>query len=152
MSLLQRHQDYTVIDVDGRSIGEGEVVRPLRHANVINDEVSIALRNDFTDLVLDLLEDALGRFDAGRCRRADMELDLSAVDVGKEIAAYQRRHDAAQRERQRGDDRNDEAPLEQHRKHAQIAPAKQLEAALEALVQLREPVARLVRSAVVLAL
>jgi hypothetical protein len=87
VSLLQRHQDHAVIDVDGRSIGEGKVVRPLRHANVIDDQVAIALRDHLADLVLDLLEDALGRFDAG-CRRCpDMELDLSAIDVGEEVAA-----------------------------------------------------------------
>ena len=44
VSLLQRHQDHAVVDVDGRAVGESEVVRPLRHANVIDDEVAIALR------------------------------------------------------------------------------------------------------------
>jgi CheY-like chemotaxis protein len=33
--------DHAVIDVDGRSISEGEVVRPLRYANVVDDEVAI---------------------------------------------------------------------------------------------------------------
>ena len=62
----------------------------MRHANVIDDEVAIARRNDLADLVLDLLEDALGGFDAGRRRRADVELDLSAVDGGEEVATDQR--------------------------------------------------------------
>ncbi len=81
-----------------------------------------------------------------------MELDLSAIDVREEVAADQRRHEAAQREHQRGGERNDEAPLKQHREHAHIAAAKQLESMLEALVQAREGVARPVGFAVVLAL
>ena len=133
MSLLQRHQDHAVIDADGRAVGEGEVVHPLRHADIVDDEVAIALRNDLADLVLDLLEDALGRFDAGCRRGADVKLDLSAIDRGEEVAADQRQHHAAQREHQRGDNRDDEPPLEQHRQHAHIASAKALEAALEAL-------------------
>jgi hypothetical protein len=64
--LLEGYQDHAVVDVDGRSVGESEVVHPLRHANVVGDELAIALRNDFVDLVLDFLEDAFGGFDAGR--------------------------------------------------------------------------------------
>ena len=129
--LLERDQDHAVVDVDGRAVGESEVVRPLRHADVVDDEVAVARRNDLADLVLDLLEDALGRFDAGRRRRADVELDLSAVDGGEEVAADHGEHHAAQREHQRGGNRDDEPPLEQHREHAHIALAKPLEAALE---------------------
>ena len=48
-----------------RSVGESEVVNALRHADVIDDQVMVALRNDLADLVFDLLEDMLGRFDPG---------------------------------------------------------------------------------------
>src|SRR6202011_6030513 len=84
--LLERYQDYAVVDVDGRTVAEGEVVRPLRQANVVDDEVAIARRNNLANLVLDLLEDALGGFDAGCRRCADVELDLSAIDGGEKVA------------------------------------------------------------------
>src|ERR1700747_1577410 len=80
--LLERYQDHAVVNVDGRTVGEGEVVCPLRHANVVDDEVAIARWNDLADLVFDLLENALGRFDTGRGRGAYMQLDLSTVDGG----------------------------------------------------------------------
>jgi hypothetical protein len=96
----------------------------LRHADVVNDNVALACRNDLADLVLHLLEDALGGFDAGRRGCAHVELDLSAVDLREEIAADERQHDTAQHKHQRGDGRDNEPPLEQQRKHAVVAPAK----------------------------
>ena len=71
--VLQRDQDHAVVDADGGAVGEGEIVCPLRHANVVDNEVAITRRNDFADLVFDLLEDALGRFDAGRRRARGRE-------------------------------------------------------------------------------
>ncbi len=94
---------------------------PLRHADVVDDEVAIARRNDLADLVLDLLKNALGGFDAGRRRHADVELDLSAVDGREEVAADNGQHQASERKHQRGDDRDDEPPLEQHREHAHVS-------------------------------
>ena len=61
--------------IGGRRVSESEVVHPLRHANVVDDEVAIAGGNDLADLVLGLLEDALGGFDTGRRRGADVELE-----------------------------------------------------------------------------
>ena len=71
--LLERHQDHAVVDADGRAVGEGEVVHPLRHADVVDDEVAVPRRNDLADLVLDLLEDVLGCFDPGRGRARGRE-------------------------------------------------------------------------------
>jgi hypothetical protein len=146
--LVEGYQDNAVIDVDRRAVSEGEVVGPLRHADVIDNQVALARRDDLADLVLDLLEDAFGGLDAGRRRCADMELDLSPVDGGEKVAADHGKHYASEREHQPGDDRNDEPPLEEHRQHAHVASAQQLEAALKT----REPAARAVCAAVVLAL
>src|ERR1700739_928322 len=127
MSLLQRHQNHAVVHVDGRSIGEGEVVHALRDADIVDDEFAIALRDNLADLVFDLLEDALGGFDARGGGGTDVKPDLSAVDIGKEVAAHQWQHDAAQHEHYNGDDRDDRSPHQEHRERADIAAAKPLE-------------------------
>ena len=82
----------------------------------------------------------------------DVKLDLAAVDRGEEVAANQGEHDAAEREDQHGDDRDDPAPFQEHRQRADIAPAKSLEGALEALVKARKPIARASRRVVMFAL
>ena len=52
-------------------------------------------------------------FDPGSGRRADVELDLPAVDGREEVAADQQNMAAAEREHKDGDDRHDEPPIEQ---------------------------------------
>lgn len=104
VSLLQRHQDYAVIDADGRSIGEGDVVRPLRH--VMSSTMGSRSRSGITSRILSSTSWKMRSVASMRshCKRApDMELDLSAIDVGKEVTANQRCHPAAQREHQRSD-------------------------------------------------
>ena len=90
------------------------------------------LGNDLADLVLDRLEDLLGRLDAGSGRRADMELDLAAVDDGKKSRPTSANMHAAEPEHQHGDDgtmnRRSSRVVEQR----DIAVAHALEAALEA--------------------
>jgi hypothetical protein len=140
VALFERDQDRTVVDVDGGAVGESEVVWPLRHADVVDDEVAVTGRNDLADRVLDLLEDALSGVDAGRRRGANVELDLPTVDGREEVAADHSQHHAPERERQRRDDRDDEPPLQQHRQCAHLALAKALKAALDTLVKTREPV------------
>ena len=49
--------------------------------------------------------------DAGR--RADVELDLAAVDQRKEVATDEHEQRAAQRQHQHGGGRNDETPIKQ---------------------------------------
>jgi hypothetical protein len=56
----------------------------LGDPDIVDDEVEISLRNDLAGLIFDLLENALRRFDARRGGRADVKLDLAAVDRGKE--------------------------------------------------------------------
>src|SRR5208282_6185039 len=107
-------------------------------------------RNDFADFVLDILKDALGGFDAGLRRRADVEPDLAAVDRGEEVPPDYGQHPTSQREHQRGDHRDDEPPLEQDREHANVAAAEALEAAVEAGVKPREPAFRALAMALAL--
>ncbi len=58
VSFLQRDLDHAVIDADGRAVGEGEIVGACRQADVVDDQVEVARRDGFPDLVLDLLEQA----------------------------------------------------------------------------------------------
>jgi hypothetical protein len=55
----------------------------LRDPDVVDDEVAIPLRDDLADLVFDRLKNALRRFDARGGRRADVKVDLAAVDRRK---------------------------------------------------------------------
>src|SRR5258706_144393 len=139
-----------IIDVDGRSVGVGEIVHALRNADVVDDEVAVVLRDNLADLVFDLLEDTLSGFDARGGRGADVKLDLSAVNLRKEVPTNQRQHDTAEREHQHGDNRDDRPSHQEHLERADIAAAKQLEAALERLVKTRKPAARARRRVVML--
>jgi len=85
----------------------------LRYSDVVDDEFSLAFRNDFPNLVLNRLENGFGRFDPGAGGSADVELDLPTIDGRKEIAAGQRQHDGSQRDDQDGGRRDDEAPRQQ---------------------------------------
>ena len=87
VAVLQRHQDDAVVDADRRAVGEGKIVGACRQADVVDDQVAVALGDGLADLVLDLLEQPLGRLDARAGRRADMELDAAAVDHREEVAA-----------------------------------------------------------------
>ena len=44
VTLLERYQDHAVIGADGRTVGECEVIRSLRHPDVVDDQVAIARR------------------------------------------------------------------------------------------------------------
>jgi hypothetical protein len=90
MSVLQRYQDRAVIDADRRAVREGEIIEARRQADVVDDQIALARRNDVADLVLDGFEDLLGLLDAGAGRSADMKLDLPAVDDRKEVAPDER--------------------------------------------------------------
>src|SRR5260370_930055 len=46
---FERYQDHPVIDIDRRAVAEGEVIALLRHADVVDDELPVALRNDLSD-------------------------------------------------------------------------------------------------------
>ena len=135
VALLERDQDYAVIDADGRAVGEGQIVGARRQPDIVDDQSRSCFGNDLANLVLDRLEDRFGRLDAGPGRRADVELDLAAVDGRKEIAADEHQHHSAEREHQDGDDRNDERRLSSIREQLDIALAHALEAALEGAME-----------------
>src|SRR4029077_20593117 len=142
MALLEGHQDHAVVDADGRAVGECEVVGPCRQADVVDDERPLVFGNDFPNLVLDRLEESLGRLDASTCRCADVELYLPAVDDRKEVAAYEHQHRGTKCEYHRGDDRDDDAPIEQQGDQPDIAATHMLEASLECAVKAGEPASR----------
>ena len=88
MPVLEGHQDHAVIDPDGRAVHKCVVIGPRWQADIVDDEAALALRDDFANLVLDRLENPLGRFDSGSGGRANVQLDLPAVDDGEEVATY----------------------------------------------------------------
>ncbi len=81
-----------------------------------------------------------------------MELDLAGVDRGKEIAPYEGEQHAAEYQNQSRHRRHDESAPHQSRKQIGLARAKTLEPAVKPHVEAREPAARSVRFAVMLAL
>jgi hypothetical protein len=124
----------------------------LGYSDVVDNEVTLTLGNHLPNLVLDRLEDGFGRFDSSAGRCANVELDLSSVDGGKEIAAGRHQHNASQRQDQDGGDRDNEPPRKQKREHVDVTFAQPLEAALESAVQAGKPASRAARFATVLAL
>ena len=43
MALLERHQDDAVIDADRRAVGEGQIVGARRQADIVDDQLAVAL-------------------------------------------------------------------------------------------------------------
>ena len=150
MALLQRHQDHTIIHADGRTVGEGKIISSRRQPDIVHDQPAFVVRNDFTDLVLDVLENPFRGLDAGSGGRADVKLDLSAVDDGKEIAADRwEQHDAKPAHHEHAG-WNDRAVPEQFGKRARIGMAHCLKAALEGGVEAREYASRAALSGAVM--
>ena len=92
MALFERHQDDSVIDANGRAIREGEIVRPRRQPDIVDNQLAVFLGDDFANLVFDRLENPLGQFNSGSGGCAHVQLNLPAVDGRKEIAADQQHH------------------------------------------------------------
>ena len=44
VALLERHQDHAVIDADGRAVGECQIVGARRQADIVDDQLALALR------------------------------------------------------------------------------------------------------------
>ena len=77
--LFQRDLDDAVIDADDRVVGEGEVIEPLRDADIVEDELAFRSRDDAANVVFDLLKILLRVFDACAGRSAHMKLDKPRV-------------------------------------------------------------------------
>src|SRR5437016_5763292 len=153
MSLLEGDEDHAVIGVDGRSIGECEIICPLRYPDIVDDEIAIPFGNDLPDLVLDRLEQALGRLDTSGRRCADVQLDLPSVDGGKEVPPDQHQHRGSEREYQDADDRDREPMIERRSEQSGIALADVLEGPLKGAVEAGEPICRsAIRRSMMLAL
>src|SRR5215510_8396047 len=149
--LFECHQDHAVVRANSRTVGERKVVHTLRYPDVVDNEVTLPLGNDLSNLILDRLEDAFGRFDSGAGGRANVKLDLPSVDGRKEIAAGQRKHDGSQRDDQDGGHRDNEPPRKQQLEHVDVTFAQALEAAFEAAVQVRKPASRIASISMALA-
>ena len=101
MAFLQRHQDDAVIDADGGAVGERQIIGPRRQSDIVHDQIALALGNDFADLVFHLLKNLLRGLDPRSGRRADMKLNLPAIDRRKEVAADERKcHDTERQQQQ----------------------------------------------------
>src|SRR5882724_5643210 len=121
VTLLERDQDRTVIDADRRSVGERQVVCPRRQSYIVDDQGTLAFGNDLADLVFDSLENLLGGFNAGSGRSTDMQLDLTAVDQRKEVAAHGYQHGSTEPEDQSARDRDDDAATQQISEERDVA-------------------------------
>src|SRR6202051_1942656 len=80
VALLQLDLDDTVVDSNRGTVRECQIVGPRRQPDIVDNEPAVLVRNDFADLVLDRLEYRLGAFDARPGGRANVKLDLAAVD------------------------------------------------------------------------
>jgi hypothetical protein len=137
--VLQRHEDHAVIDADRRAVGEGQIVKARRQADVVDDQLAFACRNNLADLVLDSLKDLLGLLDAGARRSADMKLDLPAIDDRKEVAPDKDIHQSAKAEDRDCDNRHDDPAGQQSGEELRITIAQTIKATLEAMMEPREP-------------
>src|SRR6266478_7426927 len=68
-----------------------------------------------------------------------MKLDLPAIDDRKEVAPDKEVHDRAKGEDRYGEDRNDDPAGQQSGEELGVAVAQVIKAALEVMVELREP-------------
>jgi hypothetical protein len=112
MPLLERHQNDSVIDADRRAISEGKIVRPRRQSDIVDNQITVLLGDDFANFVFNGLKNPLGRLNpsAGGC--AHVQLNLPAINGRKEIASDQRQQGAAESEDQDGRDRNEDPPMQ----------------------------------------
>ena len=100
VALLQLDLDDTVVDSDRGTVRECQIVGSRRQPDIVDNEPAVLFRNDFADLVLDLLEYRLGAFDAGPGGSANVKLDLAAVDQREKVPANEQQHYCAEAEYQ----------------------------------------------------
>ena len=84
---LQRNQDHSVIDADGRAVRERQIVGTRRQPDIVDDAIALSRGDDLADLVFDRLEDRFGRFDPRSGGGANVELNLTSADERKEVVA-----------------------------------------------------------------
>ena len=152
VAFLERDQNDAVVEAGRGAVAEREIIRTRRQADVVDDQVAIALGNDFADSILDRLEYLLGLLDACAGRRAHVELNLPTVDQRKEVAADEHEQHAAERQNHHSGNRHDDPPGQQCMQERCVGGAHILKAALEALVDPAENAGAATLFAVLLAL
>src|SRR5271167_5163311 len=150
--LLERHQDHPVVDADRRPIHERVIVSARRQADIVDDHIAVAFRDDLANLVLDRLEYLRRRLNARSWGSAHVQLDLAGVDRGKEIAPDEGEQHGAEYQNQSRYGRQDKSVSHQSSEQIGVAGAKMLEPPVKPGVEAREQAARSVRFAVMLAL
>ena len=110
VAFLELDLDDAVVDPDRRAVGKCQIVGSRRQSDIVDNEAALLFGNDLADLVLDGLEDRLRAFDAGPGRRANVKLDLAAVDQREKVPPNEPQHHRAEAEYQHGDNGNDGPP------------------------------------------
>ena len=88
--LVQRNQHLSIGAADGCSVTKRIVEGFRRKTDVIHDQVGLLRGNGLANLILHPAEDHLGGLDAGSRSGPDVQFNLSRIDRGKEISAYER--------------------------------------------------------------
>ena len=118
--------------------GEGEVIKPLGDADIVEDKLAFRLRDGTANVVLDLLEILLRVFDACAGGSAHMKLNKPRVDGGEEVAANIVRQHARRPEDKDADQGNDIAAGDKPIQHPHIKAAEALEAVVESALEAPE--------------
>jgi len=80
---LERDENIAVADAQSRVVAECQVETARGDADVIDDVIDLARRDDLADLVFDIGEDGLRLFDARAGGRPGMQPQLPESTVGK---------------------------------------------------------------------
>ena len=135
--------DNAIIDANGAAVRKGQVVEPLRQADIVENELQILGRDDRPDLVLDLLKDLFGALDAGARRRPDMQLNEAGVDARKEIRADIERQRSGSDDDEERDRRGQEFASQDAGEKPGVEAAEAVEPPVESVMEPRQPVGRL---------
>src|SRR5208282_6732416 len=106
------------------------IVDARRQADVVDDRIALAFRDDLANPILDHLEYLRRLLNARSRGSAHVELDLARVDRGKEIAPYEGEQHAAEYKNQHRHCRHEESAPHQSRDQIGVARAKTLEPAV----------------------
>src|SRR5258708_19498571 len=85
MPFGERHHDVGVAWSDRRRRAVREIQSGIREADVGDDAGQLAAGNDLAERILDMIRKDRRLLDARAARRAQMQLELSAVDGRKKI-------------------------------------------------------------------
>ena len=139
---LQRDQDIRVRGTDGAGIAVGGIDAADRQAEIVDDRPERSGRDRLAQHVLDAVAQRRCLLDARAGRRADVQLQLLALDGREEVLA----EEWGEPEGGEGDEQEpgDEpaAPAKRRRQQPLIEGARALEPALETALEHHQRVAR----------